>query len=190
MKIAITGHTRGIGKALSDGFASQGHEVIGFSRSTTPNLSSEEGIEAVANASIDCDMIVINAYDFELRKTNLGFAQTTLLLKMWELWKDKDKIIVTIGSRSSDGSMIGSDPVPMRPFYYYIHKCTLDLAVKQLRNIQKTNPQIINLKPGYVDTDMISHVTAKKLDPKDVFELLDWAIKHKNLILDLSFTVR
>ena len=41
MKIGITGHTKGIGKKISDYFLKNNHEVIGFSRSSGYDISKE-----------------------------------------------------------------------------------------------------------------------------------------------------
>jgi NADP-dependent 3-hydroxy acid dehydrogenase YdfG len=181
MKITITGHTSGIGKAMYEGFVAQGHEVVGINRSSTPNLSTDKGIMDVASLSEDSDMIIINAYDITGLYKTMGFAQTILLNRMFSLWKGKDKTIVVIGSRSSDVHHGSVNP-------YAIHKIAIDETVKQLRNIQPSMPHILNLKPSYVDTPQVAHISnAKKMNPIDVFEICDWALKNKNYIFDISF---
>jgi len=42
MKIAITGHTAGIGQAFSKILESRGHEIIGISRRTRENIKISE----------------------------------------------------------------------------------------------------------------------------------------------------
>ena len=56
MKIAITGHTKGIGKACADVFSE--HEVIGFSRSNGFDI---QAIEPILDSSNDCDVFINNA---------------------------------------------------------------------------------------------------------------------------------
>jgi NADP-dependent 3-hydroxy acid dehydrogenase YdfG len=183
MKIAITGHTRGIGKALHDGFKAQGHEIIGFNRSTPANISTDAGIDRIVEASKDCDIFIINAYDTQRIKTTMGFSQTVLLYKMWEQWRGKDKIIIVLGSRASDVHYA-------RSIQYSTHKRALDDAVKQLRNLELSNPHILNLRPGMTDTDAVNTVDLKKMDPAYVFEVCDWALKQPHLIFDITFVPR
>jgi NADP-dependent 3-hydroxy acid dehydrogenase YdfG len=182
MKITITGHLSGIGKAMYDGFSVQGHEILGIDRDTIPDLSTDEGIINCASLTADSDMIIINAYDMKDKDKLSGFSQTVLLYRMFSLWKGQDnKIIVVIGSLASEMHISTSNP-------YIVHKISIDAAVKQLRNISSTKPYILNLKPHYVDTPMTSQVNyLTKMQPIDVFEICDWAIKNKNFIYDVSF---
>ena len=41
-KIAITGHTKGIGKAIADLYSKKNYEVIGLSRSNGYDMSSDQ----------------------------------------------------------------------------------------------------------------------------------------------------
>ena len=100
---------------------------------------------------------------------------------MFKRWKGLDKTIVVIGSRSSD---VAHNKV----YPYAIHKGALDMAVEQLRNVTLTHPTVINIRPGYVDTKQVAHVSnVKKMQPVDVFEILNMILNHKNLILDITF---
>ena len=55
MKIALTGHTSGIGKALYD-ILSQEHEVVCFSRSNGYDIQEDSAIERIVQESLDCDV--------------------------------------------------------------------------------------------------------------------------------------
>jgi len=59
MKIAITGHTSGIGKALYD-YYSVNNEVIGFSRSNGYNLPNS--LSDVIEESKGCDLFINSCY--------------------------------------------------------------------------------------------------------------------------------
>jgi hypothetical protein len=59
MRIGITGHTRGLGKAIHDHFAAD-HEVIGMSRQTGFDLST--GLEKVIATVQTCDLFFNNAH--------------------------------------------------------------------------------------------------------------------------------
>ena len=60
MKIAITGHTSGIGKAIYDGI---GHEVVGFSRDTGHNINDIFHRMKIVDSVADCDVFINNAHD-------------------------------------------------------------------------------------------------------------------------------
>ena len=72
MKIAITGHSAGIGKSFTSLLESRGHQVIGLSRRNGKNIRS---LHKILGDIIDCDMFINNAQE--------GFAQTELLNKHW-----------------------------------------------------------------------------------------------------------
>ena len=71
MKIAITGHTAGIGKSLTQIYQSQGHEIIGLSRREGNNIRN---IPKISDQIEPCDMFVNNA--------QAGYAQTELLFEI------------------------------------------------------------------------------------------------------------
>ena len=74
MKIALTGHTSGIGKALYD-ILSQEHEVVCFSRSNGYDIKYDITIEKIVQGSLDCDVFINNAY--------YSLAQVYILNKLW-----------------------------------------------------------------------------------------------------------
>jgi NADP-dependent 3-hydroxy acid dehydrogenase YdfG len=71
MKIAITGHTAGIGQALAQIYSQLGHDIIGLSRREGNNIRN---IPKIADQIEPCDMFVNNA--------QAGYAQTELLFEM------------------------------------------------------------------------------------------------------------
>lgn len=68
MKIAITGHTAGLGKFLYEYFDKEGHEVIGFSRSNGFDLQ------------YDCDKICKLAKDSDIFFNNTCFSNKQIYL--------------------------------------------------------------------------------------------------------------
>ena len=58
MKIVITGHTQGIGRALYENF--KDHEVIGLSRSNGHDI--DQNFDLVVEAAKGCDLFINNAY--------------------------------------------------------------------------------------------------------------------------------
>lgn len=77
MKIAITGHTAGIGRSFAGYLAKRGHEIVGLSKRDGNNIRNTPKIVAQIT---ECDMWINNAQS--------GYAQTELLYKVVEVWKD------------------------------------------------------------------------------------------------------
>lgn len=116
MKIAITGHTAGIGAALAEVY--YGNEIIGISTREGNNIRN---IPKVSNLIEPCDMFINNA--------QVGFAQTELLFEIHRRWEDQDKHIVVIST------MMTQDPVSriVNMDEYRLQKVALEQAVQQLR---------------------------------------------------------
>lgn len=137
-KIAITGHSAGIGQALAKIYESQGHEIVGLSRRNGYNIRS---IPKIVDKIQDCDIFINNA--------QAGFAQTELLFFVYEAWFQQDKTIVNIST------MMTSEPVSSLPglemMQYYVQKKTLEEAIIQLRGLHQW-PRLCLVKPGAVAT--------------------------------------
>jgi len=108
MKIAITGHTRGLGSFLAKDLSSS-YEIY----------EAQERIEHVS-ALIDevknCDVFINNAHH--------KFCQVTLFLGLYDLWRlDNSKLIINIGSRAAE-------PNISTGFEYSASKAALMQAVK------------------------------------------------------------
>jgi putative NADH-flavin reductase len=98
MKIAITGHTAGIGQAMANQYQSRGHEIVGISRREGHNIRV---IPKVCALIEPCDVFVNNA--------QAGFAQTDLLFEMSKRWTQSRKHIIVIST------MMTQDPVSVLP---------------------------------------------------------------------------
>lgn len=90
MKIAITGHTRGLGAELKTAYENQGHEVMGFSRRNGFDLRNWDHMITVLDQVQEHDLFV------NLAKPD--FVQTTILYELWKRWRGLEKIIINIGS--------------------------------------------------------------------------------------------
>ena len=105
MKIAITGHTAGIGAATMKLLKEQGHDVHGFSRRNgwdfTDKQTRIEFVEELDDGKFDC--FINNAYPYKHYQNMEGFLQVELLNQIWLLWeKDETKKIVVVGSHSAE----------------------------------------------------------------------------------------
>ena len=72
-KIAIIGHTKGIGKAIADLFKNKKYEVIGLSRTNGYDMVGDQ--EKIMEQISNCDFVVINAH--------AGRAQLNLLKRIY-----------------------------------------------------------------------------------------------------------
>lgn len=170
MKIAITGHTRGIGKAIADALSE--HEVIGLSRSNGYDISDT----ATIIKSIEkVDVFINNAY-FE-------YAQCELLTSLHHLWKGTDKMIINIGSIVTDYPRIDAHLDHLQ-WDYRDHKTKLRDVFRKLIKTKNTC-NLVLISPGATDTDMIKHQTVAKLNPNEVAKAVQYVIANP-LIKELT----
>jgi hypothetical protein len=91
MKYAVTGHTAGIGRAL---YERMSPDCIGFSRSNGYDITNQSDRANIIYQSRDCDVFINNA--------TAGMGQTLLLIELFKVWKDTDKVIINVGSRIAE----------------------------------------------------------------------------------------
>jgi len=137
MKIAITGHSAGIGQALAKQYELRGHEIIGLSKRNGHNIRN---IPKIADLIEPCDMFVNNA--------QAGYAQTELLFEMSRRWQGTNKHIMIISS------MMTEYPVSVLPDMteYWCQKTALETAVHQLRH-QRLGIKFTTVRPGDIATN-------------------------------------
>ena len=136
MKIAITGHSAGIGQALSTLYEADGHEVIGLSRRNGYNIRSLPKVTAMIEP---CDVFINNA--------QVGFAQTELLFGVWRQWRGQQKYIVNISTQMTDFLL----PPKEEWDEYIIQKKALELAI-QLLEQRSECPRLLLVRPGAIAT--------------------------------------
>jgi nucleoside-diphosphate-sugar epimerase len=136
MKIAITGHTAGIGQALAEQYAQRGHEIVGLSKRNGHNIRV---ISKIADLIEPCDMFINNA--------QVGFAQTELLFEMSRRWQGTKKHIMVIST------MLTQLPTSTDPALdeYYVQKKALEEAVAQIRGKQ-LGIRFTMVRPGNIAT--------------------------------------
>jgi hypothetical protein len=143
MKIAITGHTAGIGQAFATILSNRGHDIVGLSKRHGNNIKNTSKI---AEKIIPCNLFINNAQE--------GYAQTELLYAVWQHWQDQPgKYIWCIGTMMTqypvDIHVPGYSDIDMSQ--YRNQKVALDDAVAQLRH-KKHMPVITMIRPGSVAT--------------------------------------
>jgi short-subunit dehydrogenase len=144
-KIAIIGHTRGIGKAIADLYQKKNYTVVGLSSSNGYDLQCSQ-VEIMEQLD-DCQLIVLNAY--------VGRGQMTLLKRIYGKFVFEDKKVAVITSTS--GTPMGEDEELLDPEYaeYCKNKKILIEYIEQLQQELLNRPlSVYDICPDVVDTDM------------------------------------
>ena len=175
MKIAITGHTAGIGQALAEQYTRLGHEIVGLSKREGNNIRN---IPKICDQIEPCDMFVNNA--------QAGYAQTELVFEMAKRWTGTRKHIVIVSTQMTQYPI---SPLPgLEMDQYRVQKVALEEAVRQLRN-RELGITFTIVRPGNIAT------SADKTVPpaadvsnwaETLIEILNLATKNKLCIPEIS----
>lgn len=183
MKVAITGHTRGIGKAIADMFTELGYEVIGLSSSNGFDLTIESQRSNALTEILQCDIFVNNAIPCAWTPENhMIYIPVELMYIVHRQWRGKqNNLIINIGSDISNTA-----PTDPRP--YQVAKIALENAHKQL-NYSSKNPKMILVKPGATDTDQIKHRSDVKMTAADVANVIKFCVESMDTVYIREITV-
>ena len=170
MKIAITGHSKGIGKALADEFEKHGHEVIGYSRSNGWSIK-ENKLDIIEDVKKqDFDIFINNAYVHK--------HQTELLMLMVQEWLQcPDKLIVNLNSK-----VIFHEPKHLPPDMVLYRKDKIDQNNFIKSGIKEYCPKVLDVVLGFTDTEMGERYQGQKINTKDLAELLNSVISMRDKI--------
>lgn len=98
MKVAITGHTQGIGKRAYDRLCP---DIIGFSRSNGYDITNPTDRKRIIEESKHCDIFINNA--------TAEFGQTLLFLELFNNWQYQNKTIINVGSIIAEIKILPKD---------------------------------------------------------------------------------
>ena len=170
MKIAITGHTQGIGLALATVFEQYGHEVVGFSRANGFDISDPQA--RLAMLSHEVDVFINNAYH--------PTGQTALLKELIERWGNSNTLIVHMSSKCT--MFPTDDPDPAIQEFQEIYKAA-KLEQEQIINalLPHRNPKLLNIIPGVVDAgpSKIYSKDPNKINPAHLAQLVYEAVSMR-----------
>lgn len=169
--IVITGTAGGLGSEIYRFYSQNGWSVIHL------NLPYFDITDPDLSLIPDFDVFVNNAYD-----ESSGFAQTDLLYKVYEQHKDRDCMIINIGSVSGDGDR--------HKFYPYgAHKSALEKASIQLSLVE--NPcKVCLIKPGRMKTKMTEHRSEYyRMPPLDLVKAIDFMVNVPKELTVKSITL-
>lgn len=189
MKIGITGHTAGIGKALYESL-SHSHTVIGFSRSNGYNLSD---VKKIVNDASDCDVLINNAH---------GLGEQAQLAEAWrDANKTANKLIINMSSeivKYSDTIKDKSEALN----HYLNAKQSLGLVSHSIN--RSTTCRSTMLLLGWVDTMFVDPATMSDsvllksynyhkvnntmITPQEVVDVVMFLISQNSCISELLVT--
>lgn len=143
MKIAVTGHSAGIGQALAKILSARGHEIVGLSRRNGHNIRV---IDKITNLVEPCDLFINNA--------QVGYAQTELLYAVWQCWQNQPGkhiwcISTMMTQAPTNNDIPGQSDLAINA--YRNQKIALENACNQLRS-KAWFPVITIIRPGAVAT--------------------------------------
>ena len=205
LKVAITGHTRGIGEGFANYF--KDYDVHGFSKSNGWDLTRQEA----------CDALIHNIKDFNIfvNSAPIGDKQLYLFNKIFDLWNGQDKTMInmgSIGAKMTDEDLnefrdflnekldVGNNIhfTTVNNFLYYINnKRNLERAAftSNLRtNLSDEGyPYILNLNAGAVDTEFLhtgpTSIMKHYLTVEEFIKVFDtiWKLKDTARITSMTF---
>ena len=164
--IAVTGHTKRIGKAIYEAFPET--TVVGLSRSNGYDINNLNGRTRIIHRVANCDVFINNAHD--------GFNQVSLLYEL--INNGYESKIINISSNSSDGIKDQIHP-------YAISKYALDKASEQLFY---RGYDVTNLRFGWVDTPRVSEKAKdkKKISTDYVVNIIEWVLNQPHRIKEMT----
>jgi NAD(P)-dependent dehydrogenase (short-subunit alcohol dehydrogenase family) len=170
MKVAVTGHSGGLGKAIADRLARDGHEIVGFSLDNGYDLSTPDGFRRIVNEALECDVFVNCAHD----RKEQGIGQTNILIKLFNHWQKEEKHIISIGSNAPD---VFARAFDARASKYRAAKSALDAAHLQISSLWQpcrvsiVRPNWINSQAA-ADAEAKTGVTLAKLEYEEVADVV------------------
>ena len=148
-KIAVVGHTRGIGKAICDLYKKKKYEVVGMSKSNGFDLIHNQ--QKILENIEDCALVVLNAH--------ADRGQLTLLKKIYGRHSfDKMKVAV-ITSTSGIEEEPDYNQFQIWDKFKYVQYCEIKKElieyISELQDELSSKPlSVYDVCPDVVDTDM------------------------------------
>lgn len=155
MKIAITGHTRGIGQACAE-LLGQEHEIIGYSTSTGCDISDEAFPRDHWSELDDCDVFINNAWH--------SHHQYRILNALCDRWSYKNKLIINNSSMVAD--LPDANDLDIDDYHEYQHcKRTLNQRTEDHWHMVFQDPdkilKVSTVYTGATDTELLDGAIKK-----------------------------
>jgi len=161
MKIAMTGHTGGLGLELYTSLSSH-HEIVGFALENGYDIAKSQDLDRIVLEAQNYDCFINNAYH--------EYGQTELLKRLYKVWYGQPRTIVNIGSAVvlESGSLLGIE--------YQLQKTQQLEFARSMRKFAL--PNLINIMPHWIDTKLSHDIKAAKMTTHSVAELIVDVLKY------------
>ena len=159
IKIAITGHTKGLGKALFEACKKQNHDVVGFSRSNGFDIKHPFQRQSIVEAVSDFDVFINLVHNY--------YHQSDILLALHEKWNGKNKVVINISSAVTTNEGWAMDDYKMME--YKLQKMNLENFSKYLTKMNDL-PKLV--------TYTISEISIES-DTNKIIEIINEEILKK-----------
>jgi len=182
LKIAITGHTRGIGQACAELLGHE-HDIVGYSRSTGCNISDSSFPTAYWSDIDSCDVFINNACDQD--------AQLKIVRALFDRWKRQNKIIINIGAIGEKLPEYSVSRQHAEFNEYCKNKIEFHQAVNDMQ-VQGYTCRVLYILVGAVRTDFLQRGIDQGMfpampdhalmEPKEIAEAIHMAIDNPNIV--------
>ena len=134
MTIALTGHSKGLGKALFDKLNEKFpfYQILGFSRSNGYDIKNPNDRKKIINELEDFDVFINLVHNY--------YHQTDILFELHQKWQGQNKKIINVSTSVVDDDEFGLSNYSL--LEYKLQKTNLENMSKWLQKTYK-NPQII-----------------------------------------------
>ena len=182
MKIAITGHSSGIGASIYDKLVDDpDFDVKGYSKSNGWNIAEQDG-DKIINELLDADVVFNNAYYPEI--------QNKILQTLLDKWKDASgKVIINTGSIS--GWLNEDMGVDMNGQYVSDKRKLAQICINNSFDVftPKTNVRCHNISFSFVDTPLLTKRVGVATNEDHMINTSDAADMLIDLILEQKYHI-
>lgn len=170
--IYITGHTKGLGRAMHDWFVEMGWDVHGLSRRENFDITEYEDYKQ--------GFLKLGMYDTVINNAYCGTGQSMLLMWLWQHYPNIH--VINIGSVSADRT----DAIKPQQITYSANKAHLrNIHEHVVRNGFKST--LIEL--GMCDTEYNRDKPGPKIDPASLaFFIESTLLSHQIYIRKITLT--
>lgn len=159
MKIAITGHTDGVGKNIYEKLLKE-FNVIGLSRTNGYDIKN---VDKIIEQIEGCDVFINNAFQQNY--------QTLLFEKLFYSWKYSTKLIINMNSSCV------YDSSDWNPPYANSKKDFRDVSMNIIRNNIDKKVRVTNLYPSTLSTHT-GFEKLNKIDTNYISDIVLWLISQ------------
>jgi len=159
MKIALIGHTKGLGAELSSYFKDK-YDVVGFSRTNGYNIKNPIDRKKILKESTNADILLNLVHNY--------YHQTDILFEFYSAWEDQKKLILNISSAVVDDNKWGINRLDY--LEYKNQKIALEsmaeLLLKRNSTVQIKNYRISEINFGKDTNNLNSIINEFKISKK------------------------